>query len=70
MTSSTNQPMSESIQSSLHLSSSSPVKEPGHPCAGEGRCCGGCKNPKRPLDASPEPNKQIATTPVGEDSGR
>ena len=26
-----------------------PVKEPGHPCSGEGRCCGRCRNPKRPV---------------------
>lgn len=40
------------------------TKEPGHPCSGEGKCCGGCRNPKRPVAAiSPltEPKPQAET---------
>lgn len=34
-------------------------KEPGHPCSGEGRCCGGCRNPKRPVTV-PELNSETS----------
>lgn len=30
------------------------AKESGHACKGEGRCCGGCRNPKRPLVSADE----------------
>jgi hypothetical protein len=40
------------------------VKQPGHPCAGEGRCCGGCKNPKRPLHAKVPSSESSSTEPV------
>ena len=52
MNSSAEPKMSDSIQQ-FHIAAPVPSlpkgeKEPGHPCSGEGRCCGGCKNPKRP----------------------
>ena len=31
-----------------------PQKEPGHACKGEDRCCGGCRNPKRPVAPAAE----------------
>jgi hypothetical protein len=43
-------------------------KEPGHPCSGEGRCCGGCRNPKRPV-AALAPNSETSP-PIEPQSGK
>lgn len=40
----------ESVQPILLAAYPGPTaEEAGHACQGEGRCCGGCRNPKRPL---------------------
>lgn len=46
--------MSHPGENSQLPSSTVSSHESGHPCAGEGRCCGGCKNPKRPVQSAAE----------------